>query len=208
MARPAGRAGPHYIVNNDKGSLMKRLVCLAGRAGRRWRSGQCRSGADATVKPAIVYANGGKFDKSFNEGVYERRREVQGRDQDRRRRFRAAERDPVRAGAAPLCPARPGSDHRASASPRRWRWRRSPRNSPTPSSPSSTAWSKLPNVQSVVFKEQEGSFLVGMLAAMASQERQGRLRRRHGHPADPPLPVRLRAGRQVRQSQGRADRRT
>ena len=28
---------------------------------------------------------------------------------------------------------------------------------------------KLPNVQSVVFKEQEGSFLVGMLAAMASK---------------------------------------
>ena len=64
---------------------------------------------------------------------------------------------------------------------------------------------KLPNVQSVVFKEHEGSFLVGMLAAMASQDRQGRLRRRHGHPADPPVPVRLRAGHQVRQSQGRAD---
>ena len=67
---------------------------------------------------------------------------------------------------------------------------------------------KLPNVQSVVFKEHEGSFLVGVLAAHGVQDRQGRLRRRHGHPADPPLPVRLRAGHQVRQSQGRADRRT
>src|SRR5881394_4583776 len=25
--------------------------------------------AQTTIKPAIVYANGGKFDKSFNEGV-------------------------------------------------------------------------------------------------------------------------------------------
>ena len=25
--------------------------------------------AQTTVKPAVVYANGGKFDKSFNEGV-------------------------------------------------------------------------------------------------------------------------------------------
>jgi basic membrane protein A len=28
---------------------------------------------------------------------------------------------------------------------------------------------KLPNVQSVLFKEHEGSFLVGLLAAMASK---------------------------------------
>ena len=45
----------------------------------------------------------------------------------------------------------------------------------------------LPNVQSVIFKEHEGSFLVGMAAAHGEQDRQGRLRRRHGHPADPQL---------------------
>ena len=28
---------------------------------------------------------------------------------------------------------------------------------------------KLPNVESIVFKEQEGSFLVGMMAALASK---------------------------------------
>ena len=49
----------------------------------------------------------------------------------------------------------------------------------------------LPNVQSIVFKEQEGSYLVGMLAAHGLEDRQGRLRRRHGHPADPQVRLRL-----------------
>ena len=40
---------------------------------------------------------------------------------------------------------------------------------PTSSSRSSTWWSDLPNVRSIVFKEEEGSYLVGMLAAMASK---------------------------------------
>ena len=61
----------------------------------------------------------------------------------------------------------------------------------------------LPNVQSVVFKEHEGSFLVGVLAALASDSDMGRLRGRHGHPADPTLRLRLRAGRQARRCLGR-----
>ena len=61
----------------------------------------------------------------------------------------------------------------------------------------------LPNVHSIVFKEHEGSLLVGMLAAHGLQDRQGRLRRRHGHPADPQVRLRLRAGRQVRQARRR-----
>lgn len=42
-----------------------------------------------------------------------------------------------------------------------------------------------PNVQSVIFKKHEGSFLVGTLAAIASKSGNGRLRGRHGYPADP-----------------------
>ena len=41
-----------------------------------------------------------------------------------------------------------------------------------------------PNVQSVVFKEHEGSFLVGALAIAEQQDRQGGLHRRHGHSPD------------------------
>ena len=64
---------------------------------------------------------------------------------------------------------------------------------------------KLPNVQSVVFKEQEGSFLVGMLAALASKSGKVGFVGGMDIPLVRKLPVRLRAGRQVRQSQCRAD---
>ncbi len=40
-----------------------------------------------------------------------------------------------------------------------------------------------PNLRSVVFKEQEGSFLVGYIAGALSQTGVDRLRRRDGHPA-------------------------
>ena len=55
--------------------------------------------------------------------------------------------------------------------------------------------SELPNVASLVFKEHEGSYLVGMLARQGVQDRDARLSRRHGHPADPSLREGLRRGR-------------
>ena len=45
---------------------MKGWTCIADRAGRHGRG---LAQAQTAIKPAIVYANGGKFDKSFNEGV-------------------------------------------------------------------------------------------------------------------------------------------
>ena len=54
--------------------------------------------------------------------------------------------------------------------------------------------SDLPNVASLVFKEHEGSYLVGMIAAHEVEDRRARLRRRHGHPADPQVRGRLRGG--------------
>ena len=38
-----------------------------------------------------------------------------------------------------------------------------------------------PNLAALKFREEEGSFLVGALAALRRQEQEGRLRRRHGH---------------------------
>ena len=73
-------------------------------------------------------------------------------------------RHPARAGAAPLRRATAPSRSSRVGFARPRRSRRSPRNSPTPSSPSSTSVVDLPNVRSVVFKEQEGSYLVGVLA--------------------------------------------
>ena len=53
-----------------------------------------------------------------------------------------------------------------------------------------------PNVKSVVFTEHEGSYLVGMMAGHGVEDRHRRLHRRHGHSADPPLRLRLCAGRE------------
>ena len=60
-------------------------------------------------------------------------------------------------------------DHRRRLLPGRRGARRSPRNSPRSQFTIIDGVVDLPNVQSVLFKEQEGSFLVGMLAAMASK---------------------------------------
>jgi basic membrane protein A len=124
--------------------------------------------AQNTVKPAIVYANGGKFDKSFNEGVsngakkftdetkiavadFEPSNETQ--FEQALRRFAQRGNDPIIAVGFSQAVAleKVGKEF------------------PNTHFTIIDSVVKLPNVQSVVFKEQEGSFLVGMLAAMASK---------------------------------------
>ena len=121
-----------------------------------------------TVKPAIVYANGGKFDKSFNEGVsngdkkftaetkitvadFEPSNETQ--FEQALRRFAQRGNDPIIAVGFSQAVAleKVGKEF------------------PNTHFTIIDSVVKLPNVQSVVFKEQEGSFLVGMLAALASK---------------------------------------
>ena len=55
--------------------------------------------------------------------------------------------------------------------------------------------SELPNVASLVFKEHEGSYLVGILAAMTTRDRHARISWRHGHRAHPPVREGLRRRR-------------
>ena len=122
----------------------------------------------AELQPAVVFDMGGKFDKSFNEGVYngvERFREESGigysefevtnetqREQALRKMARR-DSDPILGVGFAQGPA---IDKISQEFP-------------------DTRFTIIdmvveqPNVQSVVFKEQEGSFLVGMLAAMASE---------------------------------------
>ena len=121
----------------------------------------------APIKPAILFDMGGKFDKSFNEGVYNgamafekqtgikfRDFEVQNEGQREQglRNFAKHGNDPVLAiGFAQA----DGLNVVAKEFPK-------------------THFGiidmvvDLPNVHSFVFKEQEGSYLVGMLAALAS----------------------------------------
>ena len=122
----------------------------------------------ADIKPAVVFDMGGKFDRSFNEGIYngvERFREETGteylefevtnesqREQALRRMARNGADIVIAVGFAQA----PAVEVVAKEFP-------------------DTKFTlidmvvDLPNVQSVVFNEHEGSFLVGMLAAMASE---------------------------------------
>jgi basic membrane protein A len=122
----------------------------------------------ADIAPAVVFDMGGKFDKSFNEGVYNgvekfksetgidyREFEVTNETQREQALSRMAQRgaDPVLGVGFAQAPA---MEKVAKAHP-------------------DTKFAiidsvvDLPNVRSIVFKEQEGSFLVGVLAAMASE---------------------------------------
>lgn len=123
---------------------------------------------DADFTPAIIYDLGGKFDKSFNEAAYTgaeqfktetgveyREFEIQNdaqREQALRRFIRDGNNPIVMAGfnwAAVLetiAAENPETDFAII-----------------------DAVVDLPNVRSVVFKEQEGSYLVGVLAALASE---------------------------------------
>ena len=126
------------------------------------------AGAQTEVKPAVVFSTGGKFDKSFNEGVsegaekfkketsiavaeFEPSNETQ--FEQALRRFAQRGQDPIIAVGFSQAVA---LEKIAKEFPRtRYTIIDSVVN--------------LPNVQSVVFKEQEGSFLVGVLAALASK---------------------------------------
>ena len=124
--------------------------------------------AQDAISPAVVFDMGGKFDKSFNQGVYdgvERFKEESGIDYrefevtNETQREQALRRMAQR-GADPVL----GVGF-AQAGPMETVAKEFPDTRFT----LIDGVVDLPNVQSVVFKEQEGSFLVGVLAAMASE---------------------------------------
>jgi basic membrane protein A len=121
----------------------------------------------AAAQPAVIFELGGKFDKSFNQAAWmgaERWKKETGKDyiefevQNAAQREQAARRFAER-GANPIVgigfPQASSIEAVAKAFPK-------------------TSFAivdmvvNLPNVQSFVFREHEGSFLVGMMAAMAS----------------------------------------
>ena len=122
----------------------------------------------AVAEPAVIFDMGGKFDKSFNQAGYdgaERWKKETGKTylefevtnpaQREQAQRRMAER-----GASPIVGigfSQSSAVEKVAA------------EFPKLQFAIIDSVVKLPNVQSIVFKEQEGSFLVGMMAVMASK---------------------------------------
>jgi basic membrane protein A len=122
----------------------------------------------AEIKPAVVFDIGSKFDKSFNEGVFNgvekfkaetkigyAEFEVQNETQ-----FEQAHRRFAQRGLEPIIAVGFNQANAVEKIAKEF---------------PKVRWTvidgvvKLPNVQSAIFKEHEGSFVVGVLAAMASK---------------------------------------
>lgn len=122
----------------------------------------------ADNKPAVVFDMGGKFDKSFNQGVYNgverfkketgisyREFEVTNETQREQAIRKMAQR-----GLSPIVGVGFAQASAIEAVAKEF---------PDLKFTIIDGYVVLPNVQAVLFKEHEGSFLVGMLAAMASK---------------------------------------
>jgi basic membrane protein A len=122
----------------------------------------------AAFKPAVVYDLGGKFDKSFNEGVHtgaEKYKKDTGADyrdfepQNDAQREQALRRF-ARDGYSPIVAV--GFSQESAL-------KKVADEFPKTQFAIIDSVVEKPNVQSIVFKEHEGSFLVGLLAAQASK---------------------------------------
>jgi basic membrane protein A len=122
----------------------------------------------AAADPAVVYDMGGKFDKSFNEAAYngiERWKKETGRNYldfeitNEAQREQAMRRMAER-GANPVIGV--GFSQATSIE-------KVSKDFPKVQFVIIDSVVKQPNVESIVFKEHEGSFLVGMMAALASK---------------------------------------
>ncbi len=136
-----------------KPTLLVSLIALAGTA---W------------ADPAVIYDMGGKFDKSFNQAAYDGAErwkketgkaylefEISNPAQREQAKRRMAER-----GADPIV----GIGFSQGSS-----MEKVAKDFPKLRFAIIDSVVKLPNVQSIVFAEHEGSFLVGMMAALASK---------------------------------------
>ena len=130
--------------------------------------GLAAASAHAQNQPAVVYDMGGKFDKSFNEAAHkgaERWKAESGKAYLDFEISNEAQRDQAMRrmadkGATPIVGV--GFAQASTVE-------KVAKDFPKLQFAIIDMVIKLPNVESVVFKEQEGSFLVGMMAALASK---------------------------------------
>jgi basic membrane protein A len=146
-------------------TIMKRTIIAALAAAT---FGLVASAQAAEFTPAVVFDMGGKFDKSFNEAAYNGAQRFTKETSIKYREFEVtnvaqreqALRNMARRGAAIVVAM---GFAQASAVDK------VAREFPKTKFTLIDMVVDLPNVQSVIFKEHEGSFLVGMAAALASK---------------------------------------
>ncbi|GAB3487944.1 BMP family lipoprotein [Marinomonas epiphytica] len=122
----------------------------------------------ANTKPAVVYDQAGKFDKSFNEGVFNGVQRYTADTSIQVREFEPKNEAQVEQGLRRLA-KRGYSPIVAVGFSMTSAVEKVAKDFPEIHFSIIDGVIDLPNVQSIVFKEHEGSFLVGALAAMASQ---------------------------------------
>ena len=124
--------------------------------------------AQTTIKPAVIYSTGGKFDKSFNEGVSQGAEKFKKEtsiavaefEPSNETQFEQAQRRFAQRGQDPIVAV--GFSQAVALEKVAKEFLNTHFTLIDMVVP-------LPNVQSVVFREHEGSFLVGVLAALASK---------------------------------------
>ena len=122
----------------------------------------------AELKPAVVFDMGGKFDKSFNQGVYDGLEKFKKETGIKYREFEVTNETQREQAIRKM--AQRGSDIVLGIG-----FAQSDAIKKVAAEFPNTKFAIIdgfvvaPNVQSILFKEQEGSFLVGMMAVMASK---------------------------------------
>ena len=144
-----------------RGAIAALALCGAICAG-------ATAGADETFLPAIVYDVGGKADRSFNEAAYRGAQRFTAETGIAVREFEITN-ETQRAQAFANMARRGASIVVGVGFTQRAALETVAQQYPNKKFTLIDATSELPNVQSVVFREQEGSFLVGVLAALASK---------------------------------------
>ena len=144
---------------------MKKLLTTLGAGAVLLAAGTVLA---ADKMPAVVFDMGGKFDKSFNQGVYDGVEKFRKETGKKYREFEV--KNPTQREQAVKKMAQRGSDPvlgvgfaQASAI------EKGAKEFPKTRFAIIDMVVMQPNVASIVFKEHEGSFLVGLLAAMASK---------------------------------------
>ena len=155
---------------NRPAPVLRRLVLLAALPLLALSMGapRAQTAAQTPAQPAVVYDMGGKFDKSFNEAAHrgaERWKAESGRpylefEISNETQREQAQRRMAERGANPIVGV--GFSQRSSID-------RISQQFPKTTFVIIDSVVDRPNVASIVFKEHEGSFLVGVMAAMASK---------------------------------------